>query len=66
MDRGAWWATVHGIPPVGRDLATKPPPYYIYIYVYSFQILFHCRLLQDTEYSSRAVQYVLVVYLFYI
>ena len=26
MDRGAWWATVHGIARVGHDLVTKPPP----------------------------------------
>ena len=26
MDRGAWQATVHGVPRVGHDLATKPPP----------------------------------------
>ena len=26
MDRGSWWATVHGIARVGHDLATKPPP----------------------------------------
>ena len=26
MGRGTWWATVHGIPRVGHDLATKPPP----------------------------------------
>ena len=25
MDRGAWQATVHGIPRVGHNLATKPP-----------------------------------------
>ena len=25
-DRGAWQATVHGVPRVGHDLATKPPP----------------------------------------
>ena len=24
MDRGAWWATVHGVARVGHDLATKP------------------------------------------
>ena len=24
MDRGAWWATVHGVARVGYDLATKP------------------------------------------
>ena len=26
IDRGAWWATVHGIARVRHDLATKPPP----------------------------------------
>ena len=26
MDRGAWWATVHGITRVGHDLETIPPP----------------------------------------
>ena len=26
MDRGAWWATVHGVTRVKHDLATKPPP----------------------------------------
>ena len=24
MDRGVWWATVHGVTRVGHDLATKP------------------------------------------
>ena len=24
MDRGAWWATVHGVTRVGHDLATEP------------------------------------------
>ena len=24
MDRGTWWATVHGVPRVGHDLVTKP------------------------------------------
>ena len=26
MDRGASWATVHGVTRVKHDLATKPPP----------------------------------------
>ena len=26
MDRGAWWATVHGVVKVRYDLATKPLP----------------------------------------
>ena len=25
MDRGAWWAIVHGVARVGHDLVTKPP-----------------------------------------
>ena len=25
MDRGAWWATVHGVTSVGHNLAAKPP-----------------------------------------
>ena len=29
MDTGAWQATVHGVPRVGHDLATKPPPPYL-------------------------------------
>ena len=28
MDRGAWWATFHGVSRVRHDLATKPPPYF--------------------------------------
>ena len=27
MDRGAWWATVHGVARVGHNLVTKPPPH---------------------------------------
>ena len=26
MDKGVWWAMVHGVTRVGHDLATKPPP----------------------------------------
>jgi len=26
MDRGAWWAPVHGVASVRYDLETKPPP----------------------------------------
>ena len=26
MDRGAWWATVHGVARVRYDLVTEPPP----------------------------------------
>ena len=26
MDRGAWWATVHGLTRVRHDLVTRPPP----------------------------------------
>ena len=27
MDRGAWWATVHGVTRVGHDLETKSPSF---------------------------------------
>ena len=37
---------------------------HIYIYII-FQILFHYRLLQDTEYSTLGYTVNLVVYLFY-
>ena len=35
MDRGAWWAKVHGVTRVGHDLATKspPPPSYLIVKV---------------------------------
>ena len=26
MNRGAWWATVHGVARVGHNLAKSPPP----------------------------------------
>ena len=26
MDRGPWWATIHGVARVRHDLVTKPPP----------------------------------------
>ena len=29
MDRGAWWATVHGVTRVGYDLASKSPSYIV-------------------------------------
>ena len=28
LDRGAWWATVHGVARVGYDLVSKPPHIY--------------------------------------
>ena len=37
MDRGAWWATVHGVARVGHDLATKPPPLWLW-YFYHFSL----------------------------
>ena len=29
LDRGAWWATVYGVPRVGHSLVTIPPPPYL-------------------------------------
>ena len=30
MDRGAWWGIAHRVTRVRHDLATKPPPPYIF------------------------------------
>ena len=39
----------------------------LYIYTYIFQVLFHYRLLQDTEYNSQSyIQWDFTVYLLYI
>ena len=56
MDRGAWQAIVHGVAKriVGLlmfQMHSKEIQLYIYTYI-SFQIIFHCRLLQDIDYSS--------------
>ena len=32
MDRGVWQATVHGVPRVRHNLATKPPPSIYFIF----------------------------------
>ena len=47
-DRGAWWATVHGVARVGHDLATKPllrnvcqkPTQYYKIIIFQLKIKF--------------------------
>ena len=35
MDREAWQATVHGVPRVGHNLATKPPPLHLFAFYFS-------------------------------
>ena len=47
MYTGAWWATVHGV--AQRWTGLKRPG--IGTHVSFFRILFHYRLLQDTDYS---------------
>ena len=49
-DRGAWWATVHGVARVGHDWATKPPsplPYsnnmWLFVYLLFNRIFFKRR-----------------------
>ena len=46
MDRGAWWATVHGVLRVRHDLATKSPYIYIYIYIYIYT---HTKCITPTQ-----------------
>ena len=39
MDRGAWWAAVHGVARVKHDLATKTATTRIHITAYPFCFL---------------------------
>ena len=55
-DREAWRTAVHGVAKSWKllsnwTIATKIF-HIVYIYIYIFQIPFHCRLLQDIEYNS--------------
>ena len=45
MDRGAWWATVHGVARVGPDLVIKPAPPPTTSSHVKESVLPHCRLL---------------------
>ena len=51
MDKGAWWATVHGVARVGHDLATKPPPP-TYLY---FDLFCHICILEDIGLSEQGI-----------
>ena len=43
MDRGAWQATIHGVPRVGHDLVTKlPPPFAITASLQILHLNEHC------------------------
>ena len=44
MDRGAWWATVHGFAKVGRDLATEQQQGHLVIFRAASQGI-NCRIL---------------------
>ena len=46
MDRGAWWATVHGVARVGHNLAIKPlPPQVIsFHFILFFPLALPCSL----------------------
>ena len=41
MDRGAWQATIHGVPRVEYNLATKQPPPCIYMFLNFLCFYFH-------------------------
>ena len=42
MDRGAWWATVHGVRRVGHDLGTKK----LYTHTHTHTHLYICHISQ--------------------
>ena len=57
MDRGAWWATVHGVTKSRIGLSEQNFHFFSYVYMYIcvriiFQILLHFSFLQDIEHSS--------------
>ena len=56
MDRGFWWAIVHGVAIVGHNLATKPPPPCVCmcVYIYTIYILY---ILVGCIYCSSLVGY---------
>ena len=66
MDRGAWWATVHGSQRAGHDLVTKlsPPPgnlpqlmfetdAFLGIEGHTIWMIAHVRLVLDSDIPSR-------------
>ena len=44
MDRGAWWATVHGVTRVRHNVVTKPPPMIYYHCALCITGHVHCRI----------------------
>ena len=70
MDKGAWWATVHGVARVGHDLATKPPnhaTFYTYLEKYPCILLSSLILLKTTRSniltvcSSKKILYTIIL-----
>ena len=59
IDRGAWWATVHGVARVGHDLATKLPlPLHVVRHSESFYFNLVCIFLHLHVYSPKAPSWV--------
>ena len=62
MDRGTWWATVHGVKRVRLDLAIKPPPLNIGS-IHGFELVF---LFSLDKYSKEdLLDYLVVLFLIF-
>ena len=70
MDKGAWWATVHGVARVRHDLAIKPPnhaTFYTYLEKYPCILLSSLILLKTTRSniltvcSSKKILYTIIL-----
>jgi len=40
MDKGAWWATVHGVAKVGHDWVTKHSTAHLYLFIFIYSVIF--------------------------
>ena len=59
MDRGAWWATVHGVARVGHDLATKTETHlhFTICFLYVLCLFKICRLFLLLPFLCVKVQF---------
>ena len=56
MDRGAWWAAVHGVTRVRYDFATKPPPS-----THRDAQSYACQYLMSAFYESEIFLYIVLL-----
>ena len=62
MDRGAWWATVHGVRKTGHDLGTKKlythTHTHTHIYIYAtYHNIWHLKKISHNEIKTKMLSY---------